>query len=286
MGNRVIGKKCRELNFTSCDVVVDTSFDECDKCKGPLDLVTEPEPKRLGWWNLGIGIAACVIITAAVLIVSSKSAATRPGATNNNAAGAEPSGDADKKAVGEFLREAYRDGLKDSEDQAKLAELIRAHPVDARWLSQEEEEARSRAAKASALMKMGLLHGAEGRYAEAAEHLRLSLEIDERNSMAWANLAAACIKLNNLTRAQSACERAIDLNSRNWLAHYNLGAIHAAKGDRGPALFELSETLRLVEQDHSGQIKKEQIAGQIRSDESFDTLRTDERFRQLIAGNR
>ena len=267
-------------------MIVDTSFEECDKCQGPLDLVTAPEKRLLAWWGLGIALALCGL-AAAVLISSSKSAVPPPEGTNKAAGkGGPTSGEADKKVIGEFLREAYSDGLKDSEDQAKLAKLIRDHPVDAQWLSREEEAARSRANDASALTKRGLLHAARGEYAEAAEDLTRSLEIDERNAMVWANLAAACIKLNRLVRAQSACERAIALDSRNWLAHYNLGAIHAAKGDKEPAVFELSETLRLIEEDRSEQVKKRQIAAQMRADESFDSLRTDQRFQQLLARNR
>lgn len=281
---RVIGKKCRKIDFPSCALVVSTATERCPHCGGEMEIVQQVDKKLMGGLGVIFVLAFCAMGYVAMKIISTVSKPSTPVQANPNTS-LKTLDETDKAKIQKLLQQVYADGVKSPEEQSKLNDLTINQSVDSQWLSQQEQEIRTKISQASVFSKKGLLYAAQGEYKQAIEEFHQSLKINDGNALVLANLAAAYIKLNNLQAAQPACERAISLDPRNWLAHYNLGALYAGKGNKDAAVSELSEALRFINEDQAQRILKGQVTQQIRVDDSFDSLRTYPRFQQLLAQN-
>jgi tetratricopeptide (TPR) repeat protein len=283
MMKRVIGKKCRDIHFTSCAAVISTATEQCPHCGGAMEIVQQVDKKLITGLALISVLALCGIGYVAMKIISTVSKPSTPVQANPNTS-LKTSNETDKAKIQKLLQQVYADGVKSPEEQSKLNELTINQSADSQWLSQQEQQIQGLIGEANSLSKKGLLCASQGHYQQAVEEFQRSVKLND-NAIVWANLAAAYIKMNNLQEAQPACERAISLDPRNWLAHYNLGALYASKGNKDAAVFELSEALRFINEDQAQRILKGQLTQQIRVDDSFDSLRTDPRFQQLLARN-
>jgi tetratricopeptide (TPR) repeat protein len=286
MMKKVVGKKCRDMQFTSCDVVVSAATEQCQQCGGAMEIVKAVDKKLIAGLGLIFVLAFCFSGYVAIKIVSifsvpSASRQSNPDVSQKVSTPAE----ADQERIKNLLQEIYKDGVKSAQEQSKINDLTANQLADPQWLAQQERQIQGISGQAASFSKRGLLYAAQGHYAQAVEEFQHSLKLNDNNALVWANLAAAYIKTNALQAAQSACERAIALDSRNWLAHYNLGALYAGKGNKDAAVFELSEALRFINEDQAQQILKGQVTEQLRADNSFDSLRADPRFRELLARN-
>jgi predicted TPR repeat methyltransferase len=83
--------------------------------------------------------------------------------------------------------------------------------------------------------------------------------------------------------AEASCQRALEHDARNWLAHYNLGSYFAKRGRKDAAIDELQQALQCVAEDRTQRITRNDVVGQLRTDASLSSIRQDERFRQLLA---
>ncbi|MCG3161200.1 MAG: hypothetical protein JMDDDDMK_02344 [Acidobacteria bacterium] len=85
--------------------------------------------------------------------------------------------------------------------------------------------------------------------------------------------------------AEASCQRALEFDPGNWLAHYNLGSYHAKQGQKDAAIDELQQALECVAEDRTQRITRDDVIGQLRADRALSSIRQDARFRQLLARN-
>lgn len=284
----VLGKRCSGLAFTSCGAIVETPSDRCERCESPMIEVSGLDRKLILKLSTTT-LLAILVVSGLVIIASSTSGVpvhdvtTKP--TGPSETRSPPSDNANRNAITRLLQQIYSDGVKTVEEEAKINQQMAGFGVDAEWLVSQEQAIKNRVTQASPFAKRGLMYANRGDYDLAIGELKRSLELYDGNSVAWANLAAAYIKLNDLASAASACDKALLIDSGNWLAHYNRGAIQAVKGNRDSAVSELSEALRLIQSDRAQLVTTRQVGDLMRSDESLEPLRSDPRFQQLVARN-
>jgi tetratricopeptide (TPR) repeat protein len=279
MFESVIGKKCKLLNYPPCDVIVDASHEACESCDGPLEIVKVT--------NKRLFISVCLAASIAILVIGFTALKiafwlSKPAPARTIEATLAP---ADEAGLVKLLRSIYADGVKAPQEQARLQEAVRQLAVNSNWLTQKEEEIKGKADKTLASLKLGLAYTAREDYNQAQKEFRQSVEIDPENAFAWMNLAAADMKLGQLSQAKYACDKAITLDPHSWIAHYNLGSLYAINADKDNAIRELSEALRLVAEGQSPSITTATMAKQIKGDRSFDSLQKDRRFQELLARN-
>jgi tetratricopeptide (TPR) repeat protein len=93
---------------------------------------------------------------------------------------------------------------------------------------------------------LGLIYARQERFDLAAKYLRESVRrAGDRTVSCYANLAAAELKLGNLSAALDAADDAISLDDRCAEAYANRGAVRAAMGHRETALADLQRALEL-----------------------------------------
>jgi tetratricopeptide (TPR) repeat protein len=187
------------------------------------------------------------------------------------------------RAVTALLRDVYADGIKTSEEQEKLDAVLRERPSEASRLAEQEQEIKERVASSQSSLKQGMVYAAQGTYSQAVKEFRHSAEVDPENAYAWANLSEAYQHVNDYDGAQAASDRALQIDSSNWFAHFSLGRLHALRGQRDKAIQELTEALRLVEQAMNARITRAEVIEQMAADEGLASVRSDPRYRQLVA---
>jgi tetratricopeptide (TPR) repeat protein len=180
------------------------------------------------------------------------------------------------------LRSVYSDGVKTPEEQQQIEDLARQHSVAPGPLTQKEQEIKDRLSWSQSALKQGLIYASQKDYPQALKEFKHSTEVDPENSFAWANLAAAYVNLGRYEEAQAASDRALSLDSGNWLAHYNRGSLYAIRGENDRALEELSETLRLVETGGDQKVTRAEVVSHMKTDHTLDSLRPDARFREML----
>jgi tetratricopeptide (TPR) repeat protein len=86
----------------------------------------------------------------------------------------------------------------------------------------------------------------ERRFAEAAEALRKALETGAgEDATVWANYGVALERLGDPAGAERSYRKALELQPGNVRAHYNLGTLLAARGDRRQGIEHLETAARL-----------------------------------------
>jgi tetratricopeptide (TPR) repeat protein len=278
---RVKGKECIDKGFASCDDIVDSSLVICDKCGGKKRKVEAIDKRIVAALSLAIAVSIAGFTYLALNVKTYL--AEEPDQSSRQAT--RPVDESSHRGITDLFRSIYSDGIKTVEEQAEIDNLARRQAVDPVWLVQKEKEIKDRSESASSSLRKGLIYAAQQDYRQAAREFKRGAEIDPDNSFLWANLAAAHIKLSEMDEAQSACQKAIALDSQNWLAHYNLGALNANRGDKDSAIRELSEALRLVTEDRARQVSTSEVTDYMKADQSLNSLRNDPRFLQLLARN-
>jgi tetratricopeptide (TPR) repeat protein len=286
MFRTVLGKRCTGLAFTSCGVIVETSSARCERCGCPMAEVVGLDRRLVLKLCAGMALAVAAI-ACLIIIVASNSGGPAPAVIHESRVPAETpsSNDTGKNSIDKLLQQTYSDGVKTADEEAKLSEESRELKVDAQWVTSRERGITDRVEHAAPFTRRGLLCASRQDYELAAKQFKQSLEAYDGNAAVWANLAAAYLKLNDLEGARSACDKALRLDSRTWLAHYNLGVIHAEQGNRDAAVSELAEALRLIDADRAQLVTKRQVEDLMRSDGSLERLRSDLRFQNLLARN-
>lgn len=86
----------------------------------------------------------------------------------------------------------------------------------------------------------------ERRFAEAAESLRQALETGSgEDATVWANYGVALERLGDAAGAERSYRKALELQPANVRAHYNLGTLLAARGERWEGIEHLETAARL-----------------------------------------
>lgn len=181
-----------------------------------------------------------------------------------------------------LVRQIYRDGIKTEEEQKQLVEWTQQHPGATQPLEQRERETKERLHQSELSLKQGLLYAAQHNQQQAVQEFRHSAETDPANAFAWANLCGAYLTLNQAPNAEQACRRALTEDANNWLAHYNLGSLHAQRAQKDAAIQELSTALRIVAADRAQPVTPTAVAARLKTDQSFSQLRDDPRFLALL----
>jgi tetratricopeptide (TPR) repeat protein len=141
----------------------------------------------------------------------------------------------------------YRDALKLSPDYSEAHtnlghELLKTGRLD---------EAFENLTKASTLKPgiadteadLGLLFAARGVYSEARQHLEQSLQAGSANAETESNLCFVLHHLGHMDAAVTHCKAALVINRDFASAHFNLGNIYAAQGQKAAAAKEFTRVL-------------------------------------------
>ncbi len=107
---------------------------------------------------------------------------------------------------------------------------------------------------APALMRLGLVYNAAGRYQEAAGNVRRVIEREPRNAMAHEILAEALYGEQKYEAAAAAAELALKFSPDSPDANYLAGLSRASLGQRDPALAHRSRLQRLKVPDLAQQL--------------------------------
>lgn len=97
-----------------------------------------------------------------------------------------------------------------------------------------------------------------------------------------ANLCAVYLQDGRRVDAVGACNAAIALDGRSWLAHYNMACARALDGQTAQAVASLGDAFRFVEQDRSAPLTRRQLAEQARHDQMLASLRHVGAFIELV----
>lgn len=188
-----------------------------------------------------------------------------------------------ERRFSQLLRGIYRDGVKELDEQRRIDDFLREHPLPSDRLAQLEQEVKDRMIQSQVSLKNCLVYVAQKEYQAAVKECRYSTDHDPENDYAWANLCAAHAALRQDDQARAACNEALRLNPDNWLAHYNLASLHARRNERAEALDRLSKALASVV--HDPNMTKGELKRHMQTDPDLRGLRNDPRFRQLLAIN-
>ena len=86
---------------------------------------------------------------------------------------------------------------------------------------------------------LGVLHNLGGHPQDARDCIRRAIDIEPGIAKYHLNLGNACLSLNEPPAARAEYERALELDADFQDAHYNLGLLLLASGDRGKGEFHL-----------------------------------------------
>lgn len=181
------------------------------------------------------------------------------------------------------LYEIYSDGNKSDGEQSRLYELCRKQQITEAQRDQSERDIAQRWRSVRPDFDRGLQLSRNRDYAGAIDAFRKALDADGANPWVLANLSAACLEAGDMEHARESSEKALRIDSRNWLAQYNLASWHAKSGERDEAIRRLDVALGIVSEDQSLHSLKENITARMKNDDSLKSLRQDPRFQQLLA---
>lgn len=188
----------------------------------------------------------------------------------------------EKKEIEKLLRAIYADGIKTTDEQRELAQLLSKYQQNPNQLAQLEQETKDRMSQAAISLKQGMVYASQKAYGQAVKEFRHSAEIDPQNAFAWANLCGAYLSLGDFEQAKQTCSQATEVDFNNWLAHYNLGSLAAKRGKKEETIQALSEVLRVVEENPQSRITRAEIVRRIKADPMFVSLKNDPQLQRLL----
>lgn len=98
-------------------------------------------------------------------------------------------------------------------------------------------------ALASSCCNLAQLYDQEGRYDDATEFFRRSLDAEPNNAATLNKLGACLVNANRVDEAIKRFEQALAIDARNIQAHYNVAAAHANSGRLAVALKHCEQAL-------------------------------------------
>jgi len=182
-----------------------------------------------------------------------------------------------------LLHNIYSDHLKTGDEQLLLAAAIERQRIDQAHGERIEQQVKARWEKAQPYFERGLTAAKQAKPQAAIEEFQRALAEDGDNAWILANLGAAYLQAGRIEDARASCQRALDFDERNWLAHYNLGSCRAKRGEKDAAIESLQQALECVAEDRTQRITRDDVVGQLRTDVALSSIRRDARFQQLLA---
>jgi len=189
------------------------------------------------------------------------------------------------RALAALLHNIYSDHLKSADERQLLADEIKRQRLDQAQAEQLEQQVKERWGRAQPYFERGLTAARQAKHQAAIEEFQRALAEDGDNAWILANLGAAYLQAGRVEDARASCQRALDFDERNWLAHYNLGSCHAKREEKDAAIESLRQALECVAEDRTQRITRDDVVGQLRADRALSSIRQDARFRQLLARN-
>lgn len=108
---------------------------------------------------------------------------------------------------------------------------------------------------------------------------------DPDNAFAWANFGGAAAVLGRKDEARAAYERALTIDSSNWLANYNFACLLTDDGERVDALRHLELAVRQLRSQTTSREELAAVLSSIRRDEALRALRDDSAFSKLLSAD-
>lgn len=195
----------------------------------------------------------------------------------------KPEASVTREEVIAVLHNIYSDKLKTTMEQQYLAEMLTRANINQSEGEQLEQQVKTDWERARPSFESGLNLTKHASYEAAIVELKRAGEADQKNAWILTNLGAAYSESNHLDESLKSYQQALEVDNKNWLAHYNLGSLRLREGNREQAIQELSNALRFAAEDPTQHITKADILEQMRADKSLKSLRDDSRFMQLIA---
>jgi tetratricopeptide (TPR) repeat protein len=181
-----------------------------------------------------------------------------------------------------LLREAHTDGVVSAEEQARLESFVVTNQVSREaaeafitHLGEKLEAANRSVARGRLLVEQRLPEEARGEFQRATE-------VDPANSMAWANLGAVHQLLGSSQQGLDCYDRAIELDPRNWLAHFNVALDAARQGNRRSAFDHVAAALAAL--PATAGRERRALMRDLLENPSFEALRRDPRFGEILDG--
>lgn len=188
----------------------------------------------------------------------------------------------EKREIEKLLRVIYTDGIKTTDEQRELAQLLSKYQRNPNQIAQLEQETKDRMNQAAVSLKQGMVYASQKAYTQAVKEFRHGVEVDPQNAFTWANLCGAYLSLGDLDQANQTCSQATDVDPNNWLAHYNRGSLSAKQGKKAETIQALAAALRGVAEEQNQHITQTEVVRQIKADPTFTSLRKDPEFQRLL----
>lgn len=186
-----------------------------------------------------------------------------------------------KRRMETLLRDAYRDGMLSLEDNERLDVFVREQRIPLEDARSFEKGVASRIESAQRSLGRGNALIRQRQYAEAhAEFLRAT-ETDPEDPLLWASLGASHMLLGRAEEAAVCYDRALRIDERHWLAHYNRGLLAARKGDQEGAFHHFEQALTWV--PPSADRERRAMIQDLLEEPSLAALRGDPRFAEILS---
>jgi tetratricopeptide (TPR) repeat protein len=179
-----------------------------------------------------------------------------------------------------LLRGLYRDLRLDPQEEAQLRAFRVEQRLDEADVAAVERRLLDRLEPAAEHLQLGRTLVERRMFAEAEGEYRQAIEIDPADPLAWAQLGAMLAVLNRSDEAFSCYQRALELDSRSWLTHYNLAVWHARRGEASEALARIEATLTSVP---DAVPERSAVVQALLEEPAFASLRGDPRFAHLLS---
>ncbi len=183
-------------------------------------------------------------------------------------------------ALESLLRDLYRDLRLDAEEEARLRAFRELHRLAPAEVAAFEQDLLERLASAAEHLRLGRWWVERSAFAEAEREYRRATEVDPVDPLAWAQLGAVLVGLARSEEALGCYQRALELDPRCWLAHYNLAVWHARRGEVEQALARAEVALTSLPAQAA--VERRAIVQGLLEEPALASVREDPRFERLL----
>jgi Flp pilus assembly protein TadD len=179
------------------------------------------------------------------------------------------------------LRRYYRDLRLDPDEAAELRAYREEQRLAEADVAALKRRLLDRLEPAAGHLRRGKALVERRRFAEAEHEYRRATEIDPGDPLAWGQLGGVLATVNRGDEAFACYQRALELDPRSWLTHYNLAVWHARRGETGGALARIEEALASVPPFPGAE--RQAVVQALLEEPALAGIRGDPRFADLIA---
>ncbi|HWS72546.1 MAG TPA: tetratricopeptide repeat protein [Thermoanaerobaculia bacterium] len=241
-----------------------------------------PPPSKRGRFLSGLKVAAAILT---VVVGALQWRAQVDGVAAQREVGRPASQEippAARIGLAQLMRPTLESGRRPSLDDPEIAHFMAAQQLAPESVRNFLTELTARARTAAEAIARGRKAGDAGETAAAYDAFTKATDEDPTNAYAWANLGAAAELLHKPLEARRAYERALAIDSANWLAHYNLGCHLARNHQHDAAIDEIARAVELFRGVARTPGEAASVMRQIRADDALKDLHDDPRFQKLL----